>query len=220
MSLVTMFRHEDRILLGADSRATSAEEAALTLLPGRARTKIQTHGRWTLATVGFASGPGCADVRAAIGAALVTATTLDDAVQAARQCFIATLLPSLKKAAAYPKFAELFACVDGGILECLFAGQQHGELVLGSFGANYDPALGQARMFGGALPPTITHLALGQQYAADLVAAKPRPAWLQRGDAAAAHRLLREQARATPAFVSGPFTVVEVTRHGRREIAA
>ncbi len=44
--------------------------------------------------------------------------------------------------------------------------------------------------------------------------ASPRPAWLQRGDAAAARRLIRAQIAATPDLVHAPIDVLTITATG------
>jgi hypothetical protein len=211
MSCIIVFRHPDKIILATDSRSTSVGEGARALIPATSGGKLGQYGPWTLALCGFSAGPGVPDVRAAIGAELATAATLTEAVGAAKRVFTGTLLPSLAQARHYRAFADLFAAVNGTVLAVLMAGVEDGRPVLGSFGADFDPQSGQAKMYGGALPASVTHYAIGQQLALDLTTTEPRPAWLERGDAAAARRLLERQAQATPRFVSGPFHVKEIS---------
>jgi hypothetical protein len=211
MSCIIVFRHPYKIILATDSRSTSVGEGARALIPSTNGGKLGQYGPWTLALCGFSRGPGVPDVRAALGRGLAGAATLDAAVRGVQGVFVSELLPALAQARHYRAFADLFAAVNGTVLAVLIAGLEDGRPVLGSFGADFDPQSGQAKMYGGALPASVTHYAIGQQLALDLTTTEPRPAWLERGDAAAARRLLEMQAAATPRYVAPPFHVKEIT---------
>jgi hypothetical protein len=50
----------------------------------------------------------------------------------------------------------------------------------------------------------------------DLLVKQPRPAWVERADAAAARRLIQMQIQRTPDMVKPPIDVLEITASGAR----
>jgi hypothetical protein len=117
-----------------------------------------------------------------------------------------------------PLFRQMFPL--GGGLELTVIGVEHGVPVVGVYAVHlvsYDPWAEQE--LWATSPGKLDVLAdatgllvytSGQQWAMDMAAQRPRPAWLATGDADAARRIIAMQADETPEFVGGEIHVVTV----------
>jgi hypothetical protein len=217
---VVVFRSDARIIIAADSTE---------ITPGRASQrgcKVQQAGRWGFVT-GSVRRVGALDVAQLVSTAIMAMTTITKALAAIEDVYTHRLKPVLTAPVLKPLFK-----VDMPIVTVLVAGLDAGVLTVGYFGADltsFDPLTlvhASATCPGATLPRNVCGSDGRFFYAAagadpstvNLVLTVPRPAWLEKQDAAAALRLLDMAATADPHEVGRPFDVLQLDAGGMRWI--
>lgn len=210
-----------RIILAADSAlASTLPNGSVRLLGGEC--KIARAGQWWFASGAIESAKGLS-VTSTVAQAVSQTASMLDALNAIQREYQSQMLPIILRLDSY--FEAEFA-VDRPMIEVLIAGMDGGELKLGFFGALLKSQHPRELVAGGLVcpgalcdsPGRVLHGASVGGVIPDLLVRQPRPAWLERGDAAAARRLIGLQIARTPHLVKGPIDVLELTTAGARWI--
>lgn len=223
-SAVVVFRSPARLVFAADSRRQDQTGRVDSVC------KIRPAGRWWFTVGGFTtSADPAVDVMTLTARALAPAVTLTSA----RDALVAQVYPkvhaALSRARSRPGFAKLFE--EGAPVMEIVVGGTEPDAPTVVVAAIFDVTLKtveplalparwltcpglwcpDGRLFHGASVATATT-------AGPVVEriTPPRVSWVERGDAAAALRIIREQIAATPRDVRGPVDVLEVTAGGAR----
>jgi hypothetical protein len=206
-----------RIVFGADEAMTAGDG---TVTGGSC--KIRLVKRWAVMNAGL-SRVGELNVLDAVTHAIERTTTMDAALRAIESTYRQRLEPALAGLAGTPGFDLLFSTAGAPIVQLRVGGMDHGVLTVGAFVVNlvsrrpFRTAMRRATCPGDVCDPDgrlIDSAAAAAEPVVALTSRMPYPAWLDRADAAAALRLLRMQADATPARVRAPFDVLEIDRSG------
>jgi hypothetical protein len=203
-----------RVILAADSASTTyAPDGSVRYRPGRC--KIQPAGKWWIVNGALDITKGL-DVPQTMRQAAAPAVTMAAALTALERAYHATIRPAVLRLDHY--FTTGYQ-TDKPVITVLVAGEDGGQLKVGLFGAFLKQQQPRELVAGslvcpGALcdepGPFVYGASLGDPIPR-LILQRPRPAWLERADAAAARRLIRLQIARTPDRVSAPIDVLEVT---------
>jgi hypothetical protein len=226
-SAYVFFRSPSSIVLGTDSLAQTQSDTGLIF---STTCKIHSSGRWWTVAGGFFGTRGAAsfDLVNAIDHDLASARTLADVRREIEQRVYPALYRAVEAQRHSPAFRALYG--PGSVLTQITVGGVNDYdtvLRLGAFTAlveRIEPSLMLKTMWfqcpgnwcpdgrvldGGTVAETGPLMKALQA---------PRADWVERGDAAAAARLIREQITATPNEVGGPIDVLEITVTGARWI--
>jgi hypothetical protein len=208
---LVVFRQPGRIILAGDSVFTVADGTTYRAC------KVRRAGRWWFVVGGFINHGRETDTYTLVS----TAISGTDSVSAALTAIgglSRTFYDGLKAAQSSPRS-------DLPMLEIIVGGNDHGVLTVGA----YNVELKRREPFelsatSGTCPGEwcadgrvfFSASVDADKPAIRLMSMKPRPAWLQRGDAVAARRLIELQIAATPQSVGPPIDVLEITSSGAR----
>jgi hypothetical protein len=214
---IVALRTPERVILASDSLVivTSSAGAETTAQ----LCKLRRAGPWAFVVGGFI-GLADRDVFSLVARAITPTRTIADAVRAIRDQVQAELHDPLKRAfhdPAFTGFTMLTVIVGGMDGETPAVGMYTAEL---QSRAPFTLTISGATCPGAWCPDgvVVTTFSIAEGPATQFIRARPRPAWLDRGDAAAARRLIALQVADTPMKVGGPIDVVQIDRQGARWI--
>jgi hypothetical protein len=216
---IVAFRTPTRIVLASDSKSTVASDDAVRFPDGDC--KIRRAGRWWLLAGGYAAGEHL-DVRATLVNAVTPTTTLTDALAAVQTTYRHRVRDGLLNAA--PLVKRLWPEAGRPALSVVVAGVDAGVLSVGYFGVSIERHAPLELSEGWGLCPgrlcktgvLFFGSSVEDEPAVRLLKTTPRPAWLERADAAAARRVIELQIAATPQRVGRPVDVLEITNGDAR----
>jgi hypothetical protein len=208
---IVALRQPTHIILAADSLVVSSDDPTFS---SRA-CKLRRAGQWWFLVGGqMEFGDGEPDSFTLASRAVEHTTTMKDALDA----LVSQEGPHLQRrfaalAVRYPTAKPFLHVIIGGV--------EHGRLMLGLFLVDLkqrEPF--ELRVQRLATQPDDEPLYYTGSVDWDALSTKlmkkPRPAWLQRGDAAAARQLIHMQSVDTPTKVGPPIDVLEITTAGAR----
>ncbi len=194
MSCAVCFRRDDRLVLAADRLFQVSDGAGRSTMQA---AKVRLAGAWHYWALGYYIHPGAREhVYDRITRVIAPHVTIAGAMQALYDALGAVL---------FDAFGALHRSGHVAMLDVIVGGLENGRVVAGQ----YEAFVKQADPFevacrAAVAPGDVMHAAsLAAGPAIDLMERRPRPAWLERGDAAAALRLIALQAAATPELVRG-----------------
>ena len=221
---ILAFRTPDRVVLAGDELVIRSDATGRSV--AEPECKLQRAGRWWLLHGGLTLVRGAphhpdVDMVNRMRGAVAGAATLREALRA-----LAAEWASMRASAALfvaspagrevvdggPVFQTVVGGVEGGVPSVAFYGVVLAARAPATFSEHELACPGQCpdgRVYAGwsrAEGPLVAMLTR-------------RPAWLDRGDGAAAVRLLALQAAATPGLVGPPFDALEIAAAGARWVA-
>ena len=217
---VVVFRTPERIVVASDSlvQQQTDEERRVTLA---CKVRSVAAGRWWFVLAGYMGGTAPAlDLWSVVADALMPVRTLADAKEALVSRAYPAMHSALKAARGSTAFARMYT-----------ERQTLTSIVVA--GADPTPSVGLFVVVLRSIEPfeltaawlTCPGTACEQQerlyYGTSIAAGPltellrwPRPAWVQRADAAAARQLVAEQINAAPAEVASPIDVLQISPQG------
>lgn len=213
---VVAFKHADRIILAADS-LVSTNDPRLSQ-PREYNCKIRRSGHWFFMAAGqYQFDDHEPDTFDLVAAAIAGTSTLPEALEA---------IVSGPGRRWPTRFQRLLARhpTTRPMLHVAIAGvDRSGRLDMGVFLLNPKQLAPLVMNIEARVVPmpkpgfVVNYLAtvVVDALSLRLLNRAPQPAWLARGDAAAARRLIQLQAADTPDTVGGPIDVLEITGDGR-----
>jgi hypothetical protein len=218
---VVVFRPDGtRIILAGDSFASILDGTDTVVQVRRRDCKIHAAGPWWFLTAGFNGDATLTDIGPGLARRLAPTTSMVDALQAVQAEYRTTIRPRLVDARA--TYAAKFTGTPLPVLNVLVAGLDRGVLTVGYVGVNLvaiQPF--ELRATVATCPGAMCRdgrLLFGSSQGGpviDLIVQRPRPSWLEAGDAASARKLIEMQIVATPERVGAPLDVLEIRGDGR-----